>query len=248
MSSTSSAGPQHAAVPHAPVWAHRPADPLPPLLRWGLRGGVVFAHVGLIWALLQVGAVRESVRQVAPIMVDWIAPPQPAAAPAPQPIPAPQPQSRPVVTPQRPAVLSAPPAPAAQQPAYTAPAADPVPADPAPAPAAAPAGPANPAPPAPPAGPKNIPSSAVRYLERPQPVYPRRSQDAGEAGTVTLRVLVDEHGLPRDVVVHKSSGYPRLDQAAVEAMRRARFQPYTENGLALPVWAPAAITFQPPED
>jgi protein TonB len=35
-----------------------------------------------------------------------------------------------------------------------------------------------------------------------------------------------------DVKVQRSSGYSRLDEAAVEAMRQARFRPYTENGIA----------------
>ena len=37
-----------------------------------------------------------------------------------------------------------------------------------------------------------------------------------------------------DVQVQKSSGYARLDQAAIQAMRQARFRPYTENGIAYP--------------
>lgn len=222
-------------------------DALPPALRWGLRAGVVLAHVGAVWALLQVQAVREKVGEVAPIMVDWIAPPQPE--PAPPPPAAPRPQARAVPQPQpRPRVMTAPPAPTAEQPAFVAPPPEPAPpADPAPAQNAAAAA-APPAPPAPPAGPRSIPSSAVRYLSRPPVVYPTRSQDLGESGSVMLRVLIDERGLPREVTVQKSSGFPRLDHAAVDAMRRARFQPYTENGVALPVWAPAEIKFEPSQE
>ncbi|MBI5333167.1 MAG: energy transducer TonB [Burkholderiales bacterium] len=225
-------------------------DALPPALRWGLRAGVVLAHVGVVWALLQVQTVRETVGEVAPIMVDWIAPPQPEAAPQPAPAPVVRPQARTVVQPQpRPQVIAAPPAPAAERPAFVAPAPEPAPpADPVPAQAAAAATPGPPAPPAAPAGPRNIPSSAVRYLVRPPVVYPPRSQDLGESGSVMLRVLIDERGQPREVTVQKSSGFARLDQAAVEAMRRARFQPYSENGVALPVWAPAEIKFEPPQE
>lgn len=236
-----------AAAASAPVRYRRsPGDGLPPAVRWGLRAGVVLAHVGAVWALLQVAPVRESVRQVAPIMVNWIAPAQPE--PAPQPAPAPKPQVRPVPQPRpRPQVVAAPPAPTAQQPAFVAPVPEPEPVEAAPSQSTAPTAPPAPvAPPAPPA-PRSIPPSAVRYLVEPPVRYPARSQDLGEAGSVTLRVLVDERGQPRQIDVQKSSGYPRLDQAALEAMRRARFHPYTENGVPLPVWAPATIRFEPEE-
>ena len=73
----------------------------------------------------------------------------------------------------------------------------------------------------------------VDYLgKRPSPVYPRISQRRGEQGRVVLRVLISPLGQVANVVVRSSSGHPRLDDAAVEAMRQARFRPYTENGIA----------------
>ena len=73
----------------------------------------------------------------------------------------------------------------------------------------------------------------VDYLgKRPSPVYPRVSQRRGEQGRVVLRVLISPLGQVANVSVRTSSGHPRLDEAAVEAMRQARFRPYTENGIA----------------
>lgn len=73
----------------------------------------------------------------------------------------------------------------------------------------------------------------VDYLgKRPSPVYPRVSQRRGEQGRVVLRVLISPLGRVADVTVRTSSGHVRLDEAAVEAMRHARFRPYTENGIA----------------
>ena len=100
------------------------------------------------------------------------------------------------------------------------------------------------APPAPPPPPKNIPASAVQYLEPPVPEYPRTSRRMGEAGRVLLRVYIDEAGLPRQVLLAQSSGFARLDEAAVAAMQRARFKPYTENGQPTAGWAPAPIDFE----
>ncbi|WP_322994569.1 energy transducer TonB [Castellaniella sp.] len=73
----------------------------------------------------------------------------------------------------------------------------------------------------------------VDYLgKRPSPDYPRTSQRRREQGRVVLRVLISPLGQVASVKVQKSSGHERLDQAAVDAMQRARFRPYTENGIA----------------
>ncbi len=126
------------------------------------------------------------------------------------------------------------------------PVATPVPSVPAPAAATVPdAPPVPPTPPVPaaPLPPKQITASAVRYLVPPQQVYPETSRRLGESGKVGLKVRVDEHGKAVEVHVTQSSGFSRLDQAAVSAMRAARFQPYLENGVARSVWAPATITY-----
>lgn len=95
----------------------------------------------------------------------------------------------------------------------------------------------------PPPPPKVLAASAVRYLVEPVLTYPRASRDLGESGTVVLKVLVDEQGRPKEIEVAKSSGHARLDQQALQAMRRARFQPHIEDGAARPVWVMAPQTF-----
>lgn len=73
----------------------------------------------------------------------------------------------------------------------------------------------------------------VDYLgRRPSPAYPRLSERRGEQGRVVLRVLISAEGRVAQVKVQHSSGYDRLDEAAIEAMQQARFRPYTENGIA----------------
>lgn len=73
----------------------------------------------------------------------------------------------------------------------------------------------------------------IDYLgARPQPVYPRASQRRGEHGRVVLRVLISPEGRVAHASVHQSSGHERLDGAALDAIRAARFRPYTENGIA----------------
>lgn len=97
--------------------------------------------------------------------------------------------------------------------------------------------------PRPSSAPKVLSGSAVRYLTEPVLTYPRTSRDLGESGTVVLKVLVDEQGRPKEVEVARSSGHVRLDQQALQAMRRARFQPHVEDGVPRAVWVMAPQTF-----
>ncbi|MGE5469553.1 MAG: energy transducer TonB [Bacteroidota bacterium] len=89
-----------------------------------------------------------------------------------------------------------------------------------------------PQPPAPPAPAVVAPSPApavvaarfdADYLHNPKPVYPVLSRRNGETGKVLLKVRVSAQGSALDVAVSKSSGYPRLDTAAIEAVLQWRF-------------------------
>ena len=103
---------------------------------------------------------------------------------------------------------------------------------------------APPAPPAPPPQPKIIPASAVQYLEPPAPEYPRLSKRNAESGKVMVRVYIDVAGMPRNAQVSTSSGFARLDDAAVSAVQKARFKPYTENGQPTAGWTYVPINFE----
>lgn len=97
--------------------------------------------------------------------------------------------------------------------------------------------------PAPPAVPRTI-SSGVEYIHAPQPVYPQLSRRMGEQGKVILRILVNEKGLPDQVLVQTSSGSPRLDEAGRQAALRALFKPYLEDGRAVAVFVIVPLNFQ----
>jgi protein TonB len=77
-----------------------------------------------------------------------------------------------------------------------------------------------------------------------KPDYPASSRRAGEAGTVVLDLYILPNGRVGDAKVQKSSGFPRLDEAAVkEAKRSWRFQPGTENGQPVAMWHSTKVTF-----
>jgi protein TonB len=72
--------------------------------------------------------------------------------------------------------------------------------------------------------------SSVEYVREPKPRYPPLSRKLREEGLVMLRVLIDEQGNACSIEVENSSGYARLDDAAREAVARATFRPYVEDG------------------
>jgi protein TonB len=83
----------------------------------------------------------------------------------------------------------------------------------------------------------------VRYLEPIQPPYPRRARTMGWEGTVVLRVVVSADGTVADVAVHKTSGHPLLDQAAVTAARGKRFAPEKDGGFTRSSVAEVPVRF-----
>jgi len=201
------------------------SDELGPNGRRALVGGVVLAHLVGGWALLQLDVVRDAVREAAPVMmVDLILPAQPPKPEPPKPVPQPK-KAAPAPAP----IIAAAPTPTPAPPTFVAP--EPVPAPPQPVNVA----PAPPAPPAPIPTPmaqaiKQIPPSAVRYLKEPVLNFPLLSKRAKEQGTVVLRITVDVNGRLKEAWVHKSSGFERLDQAALQDIRSARFAPQMEDG------------------
>ena len=79
---------------------------------------------------------------------------------------------------------------------------------------------------------------------RVDPVYPAGSRRDGEQGTGMYRVLVDEKGRPSDVQVLKSSGFPRLDEAAMAAIRKWAFKPAVQNSQPVQSWTRVAVSFK----
>ena len=59
-----------------------------------------------------------------------------------------------------------------------------------------------------------------------------------------VRVYIDESGGAQRAQVARTSGHHRLDEAAVAAVQRAKFRPYTENGRAVAGWAFIPIEFE----
>jgi len=87
---------------------------------------------------------------------------------------------------------------------------------------------------------------SVEYLRAPPPSYPRESQRKREHGIVMLRVLVDTSGRPAQIQLERSSGFERLDNAALEAVAKFLFRPYEVNGVKQAAQVLIPIGFDPP--
>ncbi|ANN80373.1 energy transducer TonB [Bordetella flabilis] len=180
--------------------------------------------------------------------------PEPEVKPEPEPDPAPPEKIEP--TPEPEPVVEKPPVPAPQPkpkpkpkprpPVQQAPAPKPVEQPPTPAPpAGAPDGATMTQ--APRQGPPRDQPETVSNIEYlgagPAPVYPAASKRRREEGRVMVLVVVNPQGLVEKATVVSSSGYPRLDEAALDALRRVRFKPYTRNGVAYTVQARIPFDF-----
>jgi protein TonB len=225
-------------------------------------GAVVLAHAAGLWALLD-----PTLRSAAPAaqpqvtMVRLLGEPAAAAAPPPlllSPPPALPPPPR-VAPPDVPRPLPVAQAPEPAATALPAPAAGPGPSQPLPAGETAHSAQAadtgafaaegKAAAPLPQTAETAAPSVARRiehvdYLRAPVLQYPSASRRFGEQGRVVLRVLIGPDGQAERVELEQASAFRRLNEAAIEAARRALYKPYTEDGVAQPAWALVAMSFE----
>ncbi len=72
----------------------------------------------------------------------------------------------------------------------------------------------------------------VDYIRMPEPRYPRAAKQARLQGTVMVWVRIDTEGWPREVRVHRSSGYEQLDREGCDAVLHTQFKPYRLHGEA----------------
>ena len=88
-----------------------------------------------------------------------------------------------------------------------------------------------------------ISDANLQVTRRVEPNYPPASRRAGEQGTAVFSVLVDASGHPQDVKVQSSSGFARLDQSAMEAIRRWMFNPAVRGSQNVAAWTSVRLKF-----
>jgi protein TonB len=78
-----------------------------------------------------------------------------------------------------------------------------------------------------------------------QPAYPPASKRDGEQGAGIVEVLVLPNGRVGDVRIASTTGYERLDRAAIlEAKQSWRFKPATRAGEAVAQWYRVRVVFK----
>jgi protein TonB len=81
--------------------------------------------------------------------------------------------------------------------------------------------------------PYQSPNFNAAYLNNPAPNYPSISRRLGEQGLVLLNVQVTADGTADSVELKTSSGSTRLDEAALEAVKKWRFTPAKRGDQAV---------------
>ena len=205
--------------------------------------GVLALHVALIWAF-EKGLQTRASQVLVPValLTQWLPAPQsPPAHPTPKPAPLLAAAQQPSKAAALLAPATAPPVASAADASllFTATATDTdaaintATATPAPEASAAPLAAVRPAatrPDAPAA--LQLPSSNAAYLHNPKPPYPPLSARLSETGKTVYKVWVGVDGKPQRAELVSSSGFPRLDRAAHDAVMGWRYVPGTRGGVA----------------
>jgi protein TonB len=78
-----------------------------------------------------------------------------------------------------------------------------------------------------------------------QPAYPPASKRDGEQGAGIVEVLVLPNGRVGEVRIASTTGYERLDRAALQEARQSwRFKPATRAGEAVAQWYKVRVVFK----
>lgn len=102
------------------------------------------------------------------------------------------------------------------------------------------------APPTPPSAPVATGSTGTPIaVSQPPPRYPQEALRRNVGGTVRVRVTVAQDGSVDRLALAESSGNRYLDRAAMEAVRRWRFQPALRDGEPVMADVVVPISFNP---
>lgn len=216
----------------------RPLTPAPTSGRYGSHRSVsigtillvLLVHAVAIFAMIQVRSHYIRHQEEKLTVVNLTPPPPPPAEDVPPP-------------PARPEIVAPPPivqTPLAPPPVMTTPEPSPVTAKIA---VAAPLPPASA--PSAPAAPSTVQAGDIsaQMLSGKPPRYPVESRRKHEQGTVLLSLVVGLDGRVASISVSRGSGFARLDDAALDAVRGWRWSPIIRNGQPVMVKGVVEIPF-----
>lgn len=77
-----------------------------------------------------------------------------------------------------------------------------------------------------------------------KPHYPDSARRRGIEGTTLLKIHVSEQGAVAAALVEQSAGHQDLDQAAIDAVKKWRFEPARRGHQAIAVWVKLPVRFE----
>ena len=89
---------------------------------------------------------------------------------------------------------------------------------------------------------------ATKYDEPPQlktqikPKYPPEAKKKGIKGKVYIKVFINDKGVADDAIILK--GIPELNQAAIDAVKKAKYKPARLKGEPVGVWVNLSLNFK----
>jgi len=83
----------------------------------------------------------------------------------------------------------------------------------------------------------------AKNKDNPPPVYPRIARRLGQEGVVLLEIQILANGSVGDIKLKKTSGFARLDEAAIAAAKSWHYLPATQDGKAITFWYEHSVKF-----
>lgn len=87
------------------------------------------------------------------------------------------------------------------------------------------------------------PRVEAKSRDNSPPEYPSAARRMGQQGTVMLEVFILANGTVGEVRLKTSSGYSRLDEAAIDAVKRWRYTPAMRGNTPIDYWYTQPVKF-----
>ncbi len=91
--------------------------------------------------------------------------------------------------------------------------------------------------------PVSMPNSEASELHNPKPPYPAISKKLREQGLVLLKACISANGAIDSLDLKQGSGYPRLDQVAIQTVKQWKFIPAKKGGTPIPMCYELPVKF-----
>ena len=89
-----------------------------------------------------------------------------------------------------------------------------------------------------------VQAKTLKRVREVPPSYPREAERLGLSGWVDVEFTIAPNGTTQDLVVRNAQPLRTFDEAAVDAVRRWRFEPVMRDGAAVPQRAAVRIRFE----